>query len=105
MGGYPSGYYGSNYGSSNYGGGYGQPDYSSAIGMLSSLFSQPAYYPQVYQPAPQYIPVPVAQSQVITQPQYIPGSVTGQRRWANRARDRNGNGIPDWQERRANRSG
>jgi hypothetical protein len=114
MGGYPSGY---NYPSSGY---YGQPGYSTGGGLLNSLFSQPTYYPQAYpqayQSAPQYIPVPVAQPQVITQPQYVPGSTTGRRTWANRdrnnngipdwkERDRNGNGIPDWQERRPNRSG
>ncbi len=97
MGGYPSSGYGypsSGYYGSNYGSYYGQP--SLGGGLLNSLFSQPSYYPQAYPqayypPAPQYIPVPVAQPQI------------GRRAWANR--DRNHNGIPDWQERRANRSG
>jgi hypothetical protein len=104
MGGYPSGYgYPSNgYYGSNYGSYYGQPSLGS--GLLNSLFSQPTYSPQAYyQPAPQYIPVPVAQPQIPTRPQYIPGATTSGRTWAHR--DRNHNGIPDWQERRANRSG
>ncbi|MBL6612805.1 MAG: hypothetical protein ISP45_02205 [Reyranella sp.] len=80
----------------------GQPSLGS--GLLNSLFSQPTYSPQAYyQPAPQYIPVPVAQPQILTQPQYIPGATTSGRTWAHR--DRNHNGVSDWQERRANRSG
>ena len=98
MGGYPSGYGYPNsgyYGGSNYAGYYGQPAYPSlGGGLLNSLFSQPAYYPPPYQPAPQYIPVPVAQPQVVPPHRH---------RWANR--DRNNNGIPDWQERRANGGG
>lgn len=86
MGGYPG---------PNYGGYYGQPAYSSlGGGLLNSLFSPPAYYPPPYQPAPQYIAVPVAQPQIVPSHRH---------RWANR--DRNNNGIPDWQERRANGGG
>jgi hypothetical protein len=95
MGGYPSsGYYGSNAGS------YGQPALGSSAGLLNSLFSQPSYYPQAYQPAPQYIPVPVASPQ--PQPQYSQPQ-SGRPQWARR--DRNNNGVPDWKERDRNGDG
>jgi hypothetical protein len=104
MGGYPTGY---GYPGNGY---YGQP---STGGLLSSLFGQPSYYqpsypPGYYQPAPQYVPVPVAQPQ----PSYYPtnrgqanwGQTNGGRSsWARR--DRNNNGVADWRERDRNGDG
>lgn len=105
MGGYPTGYGGyPSYGSNGY---YGQ---SNTGGLLSSLFSQPNYYqpsypPAYYQPAPQYVPVPVAQPSY--QPNYQQtnyGQTNGGRpSWARR--DRNANGVPDWKERDRNGDG
>lgn len=103
MGGYPQGY---GYPSTGYGGNgyYGQP---SSGGLLSSLFSQPNHYqpsypPAYYHPAPQYVPVPVAQARP-SYPATYGSSNYGHPSWARR--DRNSNGVPDWKERDRNGDG
>jgi hypothetical protein len=86
---------------SPYGGGSGYGYAPTMVGYAQPAYSDGYYQPTYYQrPAVNnYYVAP--RPQVVTQTRYVPVPVAGPPRW----RDRNRDGVPDWQQRDRNHNG